>query len=795
METTPSEQSSATDGTVVTVTAKTASTTTTTTIQLDDRLDQMTHDYYDPMLNRYDTGPGADLDDTQQPGALAASAAAAAASKSSNLSHSDTPAAVRIRLKNTRDLTEDGLRELCRVYGTVTNVHKPKQDASTAFVEFANQSEAGLAIQELNRKLGFQFYPAFAHEKKTVPPMDMNLPAPPPPFESAAEVQLVQTIEASGDEESWEMTLAPRRIKTGFSIPLKVRFPEQSTMATAPFYVSRTSPLSRVDANRIFSVVTVLDSEHRELKALFDAKIEERIENFCKREGVNRVESKGTTPNGKPLFGFNGLSTEKSALFPDSFCTKCGQRGFFSCSLCGTQYCSKHCQHVDYERHKIQCEPKTSETESSRCSTPSKKGAFQDLDECCLVQEEFRKGSHVVILSVLSPERVYVRSLDKESNKEYLQTLSDIAQAGLTADKLTAFPEPGDICLALYEPLKIYGRVLIVKVTRKNVLCVFIEFGLISVVAMEELRLLADSDLKLRKVRIHKVHLKGITEEYGHIEKAMTYLNTLIDQPLEMKVQLEVGNLVDGELRTAAGISVNKKINDLITIQICKPSENPDSFVDYKTVPHKTLPPNQKMDVMILNRTTIKLDFRVCLIAYDDLPYLQDLQRKLQSYGKKVNRFVEHYTPRLNELCLVRNMDTWYRAVCMESVGDGRPTVYLCDYGCLLMARLDDIRKIPPSLATEVRTTDARVFGVEEAEKAGVKIDSEFLDIYLEENERMAVETAEEVEFKEFEQALSKEETSMLTVIRVPDLIGFIEDRAHCGESLKSDVTSSRFGK
>nr|XP_019544599.2 protein vreteno [Aedes albopictus] len=789
METTPSEQSSAT-GTVVTVPAP-------TTIQLDDRLDQMTHDYYDPMLNRYDTGPGADLDDDQQPGALAASAAAAAAAASksgTNLSHSDTPAAVRIRLKNTRDLTEDGLRELCRVYGTVINVHKPKQDSSTAFVEFANQSEAGLAIQELNRKLGFQFYPAFAHEKKTLPPMDMNMPAPPPPFESAAEVQLVQTIEASGDEESWELTLAPRRIKTGFSIPLKVRFPEKSTLATAPFYASRTSPLSRVDVSQLFSVVTVLDSEHRGLKPLIDTPIEDRIENFTKREGVNRVEPKGKL-NGKPIFGYSGLPDGKSSLFPDAFCTKCGQRGFFSCSLCGTQYCSKHCQHVDYERHKAQCQPKSSETESSRCSTPSKKGAFQDLDDSCLVREDFPKGSHVVILSVLSPERVYVRSLDKESNKEYLQTLSDIAQAGLTAEKLTALPEPGDICLALYEPLKIYCRVLIVKVTRKNVLCVFIEFGLISVVPLDEVRLLADNDLKLRKVRIHKVHLKGITEEYGHIEKAMTYLNTLIDQPLEMKVQLEVGNLVDGELRTAAGISVNKKINDLITIPICKASENPDSFVDYKTVPHKTLPPNQKLDVMILNRTTIKLDFRVSLIAYDDLPYLQDLQLKLQSYGKKVNRFVEHYTPRLNEICMVRNMDTWYRAVCMESVGDGRPTVYLCDYGCLLMTRLDDIRKIPPSLATEVRTTDARVFGVEEAEKAGVKIDSEFLDIYLEENERMSVETAEEVEFKEFEQALSKEEISMLTVIRVPDLIGFIEDRAHCGESLRPDVGTSRFGK
>lgn len=232
----------------------------------------MTRDYFDPMLNRYDTGPGADLDDQQQPGALAASAAAAATSKSSNATaHSDTPA-VKIRLKNTRDLTEEGLRQLCRVYGTVINIHKPKQDhGNTAFVEFSNQSEAGLAIQELNRKLGFQFYPAFAHEKKTLKVMDMNLPAPPPPFESRTGEQLIQTIEASTDEENWELTLAPRRIKTGFSIPLKIRFPERSTLATAGHYGAqqgKVTPLARVDENQIFSIPTAVEYEHRGFKSL-----------------------------------------------------------------------------------------------------------------------------------------------------------------------------------------------------------------------------------------------------------------------------------------------------------------------------------------------------------------------------------------------------------------------------------------------------------------------------------------------------------------------------------------------
>lgn len=122
--------------------------------------------------------------------------------------------------------------------------------------------------------MGFQFYPAFAHEKKTLQRMelmDINLPAPPPPFESGTGEQLVQTIEASTDEENWEMTLAPRRIKTGFSIPLKIRFPERSSLATARHYTpqkGKMTPLTRVDENHIFSIPTAVEYEHRGLKSL-----------------------------------------------------------------------------------------------------------------------------------------------------------------------------------------------------------------------------------------------------------------------------------------------------------------------------------------------------------------------------------------------------------------------------------------------------------------------------------------------------------------------------------------------
>ncbi|XP_055543819.1 uncharacterized protein LOC129729332 [Wyeomyia smithii] len=752
---------------------------------LEEELNQMHRDYCDPLLNRYDRGPGANLDDRQQPGALAAAAAAVAAATESSLDGAgsqdmptgDSPA-VRIHLKNTQDLTEDGLMSLCRPYGTVVSVHKPRDNGNYAFVEFANQNEACFAIQELSRKLGFQFYPAFAHQKQSMPTTADNFPAPPPPFEPAPGEKLVQSIEAFGEGENWEHTLAQRRIKTGFSIPLKIRYPKKNSLATANFYATKSSPLNFVDFDQIFSIVTLLDSADQGLNEIH-VKNKERLGNLMQRAAVKPVTLIESDEN-RLTYGFRGLSAEQRILFPETRCVACGQRGFFKCSICEASYCSAHCQQVDYEKHRDVCHLKGVKLRSS-VSGKTDKACFEELDG--LTQEKFPKDSHVTILSVLCPERVFVRSLEKESNIRYLQTLSDMAKSGLNAATLSDPPEPGNICLALYQPLKIYARVLIIRMIKKLAHCVFIEYGLVKLIPFEELRQLNNEELKMRKVRVHKVHLKDITDEYGHIENAMKYLNGLINKPLEMKSQLEGGNLVDAQLRTIEGISVNKRINELITIPIVKVIEDTESFIDYKKVAHKQLRSSPKQDVMILNRTTIKLDFRVTLIAYEDLEYLEDLQQKLQCYGKKVEKFTEHYTPRLNELCLVRNMKTWYRGVLLESVGDGRPSVFLCDFGCLIMAKLEDIRKIPPSLATEVRTTDAKVFGLEEAEKAGLKIDSEFLDIYLEENERMTVQVSEETEFLEFAD-LPKEDTTTLSVIKVPDLLRFIEDRADSGESL-----------
>lgn len=117
--------------------------------------------------------------------------------------------------------------------------------------------------------MGFHYFAQFARPKQSLSTTIDSFPAPPPPFEPAPGEKLVQSIEALDDGEVWETTLAKRRIKTGFAIPLKVKFPKKNSLATDKFYATKPEQLSRlnyVDFYHIFNVATWVDCIYRDTK-------------------------------------------------------------------------------------------------------------------------------------------------------------------------------------------------------------------------------------------------------------------------------------------------------------------------------------------------------------------------------------------------------------------------------------------------------------------------------------------------------------------------------------------------
>lgn len=67
--------------------------------------------------------------------------------------------------------------------------------------------------------------------------------------------------------------------------------------------------------------------------------------------------------------------------------------------------------------------------------------------------------------------------------------------------------------------------------------------------------------------------------------------------------------------------------------------------------------------------------------------------------------------PSVNELCFAQCKGTWYRASCIETVGDRQPTLQLIDYGNMMHVNIDDIRKMPTAFTYALITNDYMLEG------------------------------------------------------------------------------------
>uniref|UniRef100_A0A182Q6J3 RRM domain-containing protein n=1 Tax=Anopheles farauti TaxID=69004 RepID=A0A182Q6J3_9DIPT len=662
--------------------------------------------------------------------------------------HVDEKERTKIIVHNVNDITNEGLKRLCNNYGTVVNVYKPKSQ-SYAFIVFSNENEAALAIKQLNLKLGFRYNADFAQEKENVSASPLNEPAVPM------------------TDDDWEQASAKRRFNVGFSLPLPITFPKREPLGTSMNYRSTESVtnLRRTDPELFFRIYKVSETFESVQELDYDAKLrQERLEKLQK-VATNDCNNYDDDKN----FTHKGLSEKERESFDKiTFCVVCKGYGAVYCVNCRTFYCSVQHQKQHYDEHKLQCGKDTiKQSQDAEKST--------NVSTCnVLSRDPLPPKAKVFITSILTPDRFYVRSAEAGADREYVKTIGDCAKAALGAVPVVSVQKlaVGDIYLAPYELLGIHGRVLVTEVGPDESKCVFIDHGLVMYVRNDTFLFIDDIELMYRKVQVYKVCLTDITDEYGEREKAIVYLKKLRGHPLQMKYRLENNNIVDVQLHTAAGDSVNDRINKLIVIPpiICSERSNDtghdvrrEAYIMYNEVPQTEPSLGTNRRIIILNRTTILLDARVTWIALEDLPYLENLQNMLECYGKKVSEFRQPYVPREGEMCLVRCLNRWYRGVCHETAGDGKPAVFLCDFGCMTMIDLSNIRKIPAQLATKiVRTHDGIVQGLAEAKADGLTLDSIFLDIYLTENEPIMADITKQMVTKPMLGAAESEKESQI---------------------------------
>ncbi|XP_053675549.1 protein vreteno [Anopheles nili] len=627
-----------------------------------------------------------------------------------------------IIVHNVQDLTKEGLRRLCNNYGTVVNEYRIKNN-DTAFVTFHNENEATLAVHQLNSKLGFGYRASLAYPKESTSKEESN-------------VKLLSN-------ENWDLISANRRSNAILSLPLPIVFPQQKLLNTIADYQSTNGGelLRKIDPESIFRVYKVLELENNDKTLLYDK--EKRQKRLSAYQKACKNEENHSDRNRLTYFSLN--AKERQSFKENTFCVVCKGYGFVHCIKCKTYYCSAQHQNQDYAAHKLTCQEHT----NSDVLEGGKKKEVADVFDLALRRDPLPAKPKVLITTVLTPDRIYVRLADPAAQRDYAKTLLDSAKAARTTASFLGDTEPivGEIYLAPYAPLGSHCRVLLTEVDLDVSKCVFIEYGTVQYVNNDALMEINDNDLKYRKVSVYKVCLANVTDELGALEDAMEYLNNLKNRQLKMTYKQEQNNLVNVQLHTSSGDIVNDKINSLITIDPILSDKAYESYIMYEDIAQSHPNLGENRGIMILNRITIQFDGRVTWIANDDLPYLENLQNKLQHYGKKVSEFHYHYTPRIGELCLVRCCERWYRGVGYETIGDGKPTLFLCDFGCMVEVCLSNVRRIPHQLATEVRTHDGVVQGLLQA-KNDLNLDSFFLDIYLPENEVLQANIKQET-FKE----------------------------------------------
>ncbi|XP_050067065.1 protein vreteno [Anopheles maculipalpis] len=666
----------------------------------------------------------------------------------------------KIILRNVGDLTVPGLRRLCSKYGTVVDAFKTNTPG-IAFVEFSNESEAALAVKQLNMKLGYNYNVDIATPKETLPtvvPVTQN-------GEPVSRAPLT--------DEDWEKVSLKRRFNVGFSLPLLINFPVQELLATSVNYRALDGCLRRTDPELFFRIYKVEDLfETPKIMDYDPAELQERVDALQKSHPNEKNKLYGD------CFSYQGLSEKEHARFDYSYCVVCKGYGFNYCKGCRTYYCSVQHQKQHYEEHKLLCPTAAGAAASAddtlseiKCETAVPKQA----PPVNILTRDPLPGTKVkvFITAIPTPDRIYVRLAEPAANEQYLKTIGEFARAGLNAVPVvnSKVPVPGDIYLALYEPLNVYGRVLVAEVGPDKSKCVFIDHGMVTFVDNRALLLIDDIRLAYRKVQVYKVCLTDITDEPGEREKAVQYLTKLKDRPLQMSYRFHVNNIVDVQLQTPEGASVNEKINRLIKIMPIRLETSPgrnvrsNAFVMYKDLTQAEPTVGDNKCIMILNRTTILLDSRITWIAVDDLPYLKNLQAMLECYGRKVADLKESYLPREGEMCLVQCLNRWYRGVCYETAGDGKPAIFLCDYGSMTLVDLANVRKLPIQLATKViRTHDGIVEHLRDAKANGLVLDAMFLDIYLPENEPVKVDIRQHTVMKGLPGVEEKETNTLLNL-------------------------------
>lgn len=301
------------------------------------------------------------------------------------------------------------------------------------------------------------------------------------------------------------------------------------------------------------------------------------------------IKSNGDYNQTQDSFGYNSSFLEES--FYGGNCVKCDRKAIGTCEVCGSFYCSAHCQHADWPQHKNVCgiprlilnkstSVKTSfngkgnlsssssvnlsRFEPTPATKPQQTNGRQEIKKPEPILNKTIDGSSLVIITTVIDERtVYVRSISDTT--EYIKANEDITEFSRRAVNLTVLPEKGDIILSKFNG--IYYRALVTNIVNKyTVVVAYLEYGNVERKNLTDLKKLKP-ELQLIPTFINKVNLKDISIDVKS-EKVLEFLLKNLNNSTNFQIIFNKENLKEVELiNDLTKESLNKIIIDMVTIR------------------------------------------------------------------------------------------------------------------------------------------------------------------------------------------------------------------------------------
>ncbi|XP_037912301.1 RING finger protein 17-like isoform X2 [Hermetia illucens] len=320
-------------------------------------------------------------------------------------------------------------------------------------------------------------------------------------------------------------------------------------------------------------------------------------------------------------------------------------------------------------------------------------------------------GSIVAITAVIRPNKVFIRSMASEDNVAYVKDINRINNEAKNAKPLEKMPKRSDLAIADFQGEGYYRVCVLNPESEDRITVAYVDFGNVDTKKLSELKEIPEELISLKR-HVLTLILKDV-EDFEPSGKVSEYMNSFVDAvgkdlKLVFSERNEKGPLVAELIEVSTNESFNKMIKELREVKPATLVDEPVFSTDIKV---KVLPPGEKTTLVVLDTSLIQTGAISCVLESD----LGEIDRMTALFADYVKEAKGPYTPRPQEICLVQYDDgCWYRAECIEVVGDQNPSVLFIDFGNLTTAHIDKIRKYPRDLILPCVTATCLLAGIPE---------------------------------------------------------------------------------